>query len=187
MPDKYYLEAEDMVKFYDVRRLQEILSDTGTEVAEGDVATNPLLADTIIAATGEINSVLLQGRRYTLQDMQDLITASADLTNVMAQANVRVLNQLCADITFGMLLARRGYAPDVVETLAPRYKVALQTLEDLYQGKKIFNLSAAVEAGVPQIVRIGGNKYMPSVDNKLFGVWWDSPFGGYWDPRSRLM
>jgi phage gp36-like protein len=186
MAVQYYLDPANFTKFYDERRVQELLSDSGTEVAVGDIATDPLLEELIIAATGEINSVILQGRRYTVQNLQDIIEAADNLTDKMAQATVRVLNQLCADLVFGMLLARRGYGPEAMEKMAPRYKTALQTLEDLYQGKKVFNLSATIEAGVPQIVKIGGNGYRPTVDNKLFGIFWDSPLGGYWDTRSRM-
>lgn len=173
-----YLDPNEFTTFYDARRVGELLSDTGAEVAPGDVGSSQLLADLISAATGEINTVCLQGRRYTEQNLQDILTAGG--------ATKQALNQLCADLVFGMLLARRGYGPDVMERLAPRYKAAQQTLEALYLGKKVFNLSDVIDAGVPHPVKIGGGGYVPSRDNKLFGVFWDSPlWGGYLDPRSR--
>lgn len=184
---EYYLEPDEMATFYDVRRLQELLSDTGEELAVGDVENSPVLLQMIIAATGEINTVVLQGRRYTEQNLQDIIEAVVlNPTDKIAKANKQVLNQLTADLVFGMILARRGYGPDVMERLAPRYKTAQATLEALYRGEKVFNVTGALDAGVPAPVRIGGNGYVPSRDNKLFGIFWDSPYGGWYDPRSRV-
>lgn len=182
-PDVLYLKGADMVLYYDVRRLRQILSDTGLQIDESAIATDPNLLAGINSACADINSRCYQGKRYTPEQLQDLIK-NKDVS-VQTKMAATALEQLTADLAFGFIVGRRGYGPDVLERLAPRYKSALETLERLYLGEKVFHIDTAIEAGVPHVVRIGGNGYLPSAENKLFGIWRDTP--GYYgiDPRNR--
>jgi hypothetical protein len=42
---------------------------------------------------------------------------------------------------------------------------------------QVFDLDPQLNAGVPQIVPIGANVYRPSLDNRMFGQWYDWPYG----------
>ncbi len=186
MPNSLYLDPEDMVKFYDVRRLQEILSDDGTAVDSGDIGGHPTLLTGIEWATGEINTAIYQGKRYTPENIQDLIdNAVGSSGNTGYVSAVRVLQQLMADLVFGWLMGRRGYGPDVMDRLAPRYKSAQETLERLYLGERVFNVAEAIEAGVPKVQRIGGGAFLPSAEFPILGVWWDTGYPGRGGPSPR--
>jgi len=182
--DVLYLDAELMPLYYDIRRLQQVLSDTGLQLTPTEVTASPLLEQAINSACSDINASCFQGKRYTADMLQTLIQNKS--FGVREKMAATLLEQLTADLAFGFIMGRRGYSPDVQEKLAPRLKSALVLLERLYLGEKVFDITEAIEAGVPKIVRIGGNGYLPSAENKMFGIWRDTP--GYYgmDSRGRM-
>lgn len=178
MASVYYLTGEQFLNYYDARRVGELLSDTGIPVEAGDIPDDPVLEEAIAAACGEIDTHCQQGKRYAKADIEAIITGNTlDPSNVAYRKASAVLKQLAADLTFGTLMARRGYSAETMARLAPRLVAAQETLEQLYQGRRVFDLSTAIEAGRPHRATIGRNTYRPSEFNRLFGVWPDSANG----------
>lgn len=178
MPSVYYITAAQFLTYYDVRRVADLLADDGVPVEPGDIPTNENLKEAIAAACGEIDSHCQQGKRYTRETLEAIIEGNTAAPNDVALRKASaVLKQLAADLTFGTLMARRGYSAETMERMAPRLTAAYKTLEDLYQGRRVFDLSTAIEAGRPWRVRIGKDAYQPSLYNRLFGLWPDTAGG----------
>ncbi len=155
-----YITNADVALYYDSRRLLELCSDSGTEETTLD---NAILTELLLAASAEIDANCQQGKRYAKATLEAMTGKGATL-----------LKQLCADLAFGSLMARRGFAADQMKVQAPRYEAALLTLEMLYQGRKVFDLDANINAGVPKVAVIGKNQIRGSQFNRMFGLWPDA-------------
>lgn len=96
---------------------------------------------------------------YARTDLEGLIAALTDPlitadTALLLAATKRaaLLKQMVADLTFGRLMARRGYTAAAMKEMAPQYDGALQMLLDLAGGRRVFDLDANKSAGVPSTV-----------------------------------
>lgn len=176
-----YLLPLDLTLYYDSRRVLEIASDTGADASLADLSNTASAAyktinNGIRVASSDLDSHVQQGRRYARTDLEFMVSDA--LANPTDEAKVKragLLRQLIADLTFGFLMSRRGYAEDRMKLLAPRYDLALDTLRALASGVQVFDLDAQLDAGLPRGVPIGINKYRPSLYNRMFGVWEDTP------------
>lgn len=164
----------------------QLASDSGTAALLADLSNAASAAYAFILhstrwASSEIDSHCQMGKRYTRASLEAIVTAAdAAPTNETLNKRAGVIRQLCADLTYGHLMSRRGQAAEALKSLAPRYEMALLTLEKLAQGLQVFDLDANINAGKPHRVTIGlNNKYTPSADNRLFGIWSDSPFTSF--------
>lgn len=181
-----YLLPVDLLTIYDSRRVLQLASDdVSTPATAADLsntASTPyaIVLNAIRSAASEVDSHCQMGKRYTRSILETFVSdAIAAPTDETKAKRVGLLRQLVADIAYGILCSRRGYTGDSLKAWAPRYETALVTLERLAQGFQIFDTDAAIAAGVPSQVSIGKNKYLPSTNNRLFGLFPDglNPFG----------
>ena len=140
-----YLPNNEFLSFYDRRRVASFLSDTGTPIADGLLATDPILARLINAAEGKVNIACRVGRRYDLGSLASY--AATDAGNV--------LKELVADLAWHGLISRRGFKEEETAALAPRYAMAEQTLELLRLGERVFEIDDAPQAGLPGYTTLG--------------------------------
>lgn len=148
-----YAAGSDMVKRYDVRRLGDLVSDTGTRVV--DPTTDPNLQAALDDAAGLIDAALLRGGRYQPADLSGLPANSS------SQA---LLFRINCDLAYGLLLQRRDLtAPKQVE-------VAYGLLDRLAEGSMIFGaVQAAVNSGQPVNVRLDFDVSLISSLDRVFG------------------
>lgn len=178
-----YITPALLPTFYDTNRVLDLLSDTSVDATVADLSSTssaPYLTclQAIRDAGSEIDQHAQQGKRYTRDDLENIITeAVAAPADEVKQKRAAALRRLCADLTFYFLLIRRGFTADRMESLAPRAEAAWKTLDELANGIRILDLDANLAASIPKRVRIGSQKYLPSANNHLFGIWYDGPFG----------
>lgn len=185
--DLVYLQNAEMRKFYDLRRLKDLLTDDGT----GDALTTTIIDDPTTAAgdilwnainwaSSEIDAKCQNGRRYARADLELIVqeaiapppgSTAAQIEGYKKRA--AVLKKLCADLAFGFLAQRRATTADKLRELAPAYEEALFRLEELYDGKRIFDLDAALGATVPTRKKLGRLANLTTSFNRMFGVWPD--------------
>lgn len=195
--NKEYLFPTDLLVFYDKRRLLGLMSDTGIPAVEADLgtygsATYVGVQKLIRATSATIDSRCQQGKRYDRTDLENIAfeartaDSGSDPNYEAKQKRFAMLQQLTADLLFGDLLSRRGYAADTMKQMAPRYEDALLRLEHLYDGLAIFDLESTKSAGVPSVQTLAKNRLMSSDFNRMFGIWPNSAgqtsyglFGGW--------
>ena len=124
-----FLTPAQFVKVYDTRRVQQLLSDTGTPVASGDLATDENLLNLLAESTEMILSAVQVGTKYTEDELQDLADSST---------SGYLVRRLCADLAYGLLVARRGTSAADMDRLAPNWKFAQFQLQQLREGTLIF-------------------------------------------------
>lgn len=175
-----YILPADLPTFYDSRRVLMLVVDEDDDADASDLSNTATTAyanalSAIHSAASQLDTHCQMGKRYTRAVLENIIAEHlASPADVAKSKRAALIRQLVADLTFGILMGRRGYAADTMEKLAPRYKEALATLDRLAQGYQVFDLDPNIDAGRPRAVRIGANAYRPSAFNKMFGVWEDS-------------
>lgn len=173
-----YILPIELITFYDKRRVLQLASDTDdTPAAEADLSSTSSTAyifinNCILSASSDLDSHCQQGKRYTRTNLEAIITAAnAAPTDSTLVKRALLLRQLVADLTYGMLMSRRGMQSDRLATLAPRYEKAQEALERLALGITVFDLDENIDAGVPGSRPFGGNVYRPTQNNLMFGIW----------------
>lgn len=194
--DTEYLRPVEWVQFYDRRRLLQLLSDTGTAFPDSDL-TNEASAGyaaasrMLTAASATVDARCQVGRRYSRADLEGIAqTGRSGAATGPDAKRFALLQQLVADLAWGNLLTRRGYAAEAVQAQAPRYAEALTLLEQLYQGVTVFDLAGPIAAGAPSIATLGANTIRGTDFNRMFGTWPDARgdprfpippgFSGFW-------
>jgi hypothetical protein len=182
-----YITPVDLATFYDQRRVLQLAVDSTTPANFSDLS-NPsstayqLCTQAILSAASDVDSHCSVGQRYTPSDLANLITNwQANPTNQEYAKGAALIRQLCADLAYGFLACRRGYAGDTLKNFAPRYTPALDTLERLAEGYQLLNVCANVNASVPQIRPIAGGVTRPSQWNHLFAI---GPAGNPYNPHN---
>jgi phage gp36-like protein len=130
-----YATTDDIQFRYDTRQIGELLSDNDNPVLPDLFASNGILLSALQDASGLINSAVMVSNRYTLDDLQKL-------TDVDQQFLIR----LTCDLAYGLLMQRRNY--DVNQL--PQYQLAMENLEQLREGERVFNIDTAKDAGLVQ-------------------------------------
>lgn len=127
-----YGQISDLTARFDQRLLGDLVSDGNVRVTNLTGNVNAQAA--LDSASGQINSAVLKGERYTVLDLQQL-------TGV----DQAFLIDLTCNLAFLKLRIRRGMP---IEGF-PYLDQALATLEALGTGAAVFNVAAVLEAGVP--------------------------------------
>jgi phage gp36-like protein len=153
-----YADPADMKKRYDHRRLGQLVKDDGTQATEAALDADDNLLECIDDACGMVNSYALRGGRYTVEDLEAL-------TGV----DLKFLKRLVCDLTYGLLVQRRGYTGSELDSLAPGYKTALAWLDKLAEGSLIFNDADAILAGKPHRVVLSYDRTLVSSTRRLYG------------------
>lgn len=136
-----FATAADMVKRCDVRELGDLVADNGVRVGLAELLTSTNLQAALDDAAGEIIAALMQGRRYSRDDLDNL-------TGDSKQYLIRLNCQLAR----AYLWERRKWASD---DFADRYEDAIASpkkkLEQLRRGEHVLDLDAPKDAGLPSI------------------------------------
>lgn len=185
-----YLTPSELPTYYDVRRVLELASDTGTDATLADLTNTGSAAYAVVmaairVAASDLDNHCQLGRRYQRTDLEKIVTEALAAPNDEAkQKRAGMIRQIVADLTFGYLMSRRGYSEDRMRSVAPRYEMAQDTLRALAGGALVFDLDDNIAATLPSGVRIGDNSYRVGAYNRMFGRWEDSRptrgFRWYW-------
>ncbi len=124
-----------MLARFDARVLGDLVNDTGVRQTPTQLLTDPNLAAALDDGAGMITSAALYGERYTVAQLLAL-----------TGTDQAFLIRLNCNLTFGLLQQRRGNDP----TEFPSYVEALQILELIKSGSRLFNVPADTQAGVPE-------------------------------------
>lgn len=126
--------AEFLIR-YDARVTGQLVSDTGTAVSPGDLPTDTNLQTALEDASGEILTACLKGGRYSEDDLAGLSGNS-----------LSYLQRLTCDLALYNLVVRRGRKLEDY----PQTEKALEMLDQIQKGEKVFAVPAVIEAGVAQ-------------------------------------
>lgn len=172
-----YCPAANVTDYIDVRRLSQLLSDTGTPVPTGSVTTSPLLLVHLYLASNRMDTALLEARRY----------AQSDLIYTADQPQGVVIRWLCATLAFGSILGRRKETQPEWASLAEDVQNAETILEAYRLGKMILPTidpttglirDSKLDAGLPALVELGsGNNDPVMTTQRLWGPIDVSPVG----------
>ena len=128
-----YCSATDFFKYVDVRMIRDLVRDDGTRANQADAATDPVLTEALLAASGLVESACLVGNKYTPTDLAALTGAS--------QAFLRMT---VAWLAAGLILERRMYAD---REFPAGVEKANERLQQLREGVRIFGLQSVMDAG----------------------------------------
>lgn len=181
-----YIVPADLLTFYDRNRVLELVKDdtdgSGDPATESDLSNDAsapyaLALNAITTAASMLDSHCQRGKRYTRENLEAVIAEwLAEQTSTAKAKRAALIRQIVADLSFGVLMSRRGFTAQQMREMAPRYEEALVVLEKLAAGEMVFDLEDNVNAGAPSSVQIGLNRYRPSLDNRMFGIWCDQPY-----------
>jgi phage gp36-like protein len=154
-----YASANDLMAYHDARQIGDWCEDGGAILSPASIATDANVAAALLRASGEVEMACFAGGRYAPSDLQALTGAS--------QA---ALKGLVCDLAFWHLGKRRVPDPSKIAG----YKEAREMLDALREGKLIFGLQEAADAGVMEVVDIkrnsDGELQRPSdIAQRLFG------------------
>lgn len=131
-----YASAADFLGRYDARSVGDYVSDLGVKVDPVSLLTNANLLTALADASGMVESACLVGLRYQPSDLAGLTGNSLSF-----------LKRLVCDLAIGMLMMRR---PQKDRPIPVTYEMALEFLERLRTGERIFGIQETAEAGTPQ-------------------------------------
>lgn len=128
--------VQDLIDRFDRNLLADLARDDGSP--ETDLANNPRILSALRDASGEVRSAILQGRRYTLEDIANLEEDDAAFLKRLVCTRA-VLNLAAARVsTYGEENYRA--AQEWVE----------EKLSQLAKGERIFATPGAQDAGLPK-------------------------------------
>lgn len=158
---------------YDARWVGKNITDTGVAATQAEMIDPLSGPGSVIAAfTAEASEIVMAaaavGARYS----------EADLTTYGGQLLVRIVS----DLTMGLILKRRARATQDAEALSQPYAEALEYIEQLRRGERIFfNVPDVPEAGLPGTADMNnlpgfGPPTLSQESVRYFGY----PAGGCW-------
>ncbi len=122
-----YATTEQLIIFVDSRIIGDLAGDQDKRLQPAEIMIDPNVAAALSAAAAKINSSVLVGQRYTVEQL--LAMVGDDLV---------YLQMLNAWLAFGILCGRRGRDPSE----QPEYIAATETIKHIENGAQLFNLSA---------------------------------------------
>lgn len=140
-----YATPADLILRKSSLTIGQLVSETGTAVAEGSLAADTKVLAALESASGAIDAALLQAGRYTPTQLSALTGNS-----------LAYLKHMTCEIAMAYLFAiKPTFSSD-------DYKAALEVhdlyLERLRKGENIFNIEAVIDAGTPK-------HFTPSVES----------------------
>lgn len=168
-----YATVAQFLRRYDVRRVADFNSDTGSPVTPSDpisLSAPDFVGQAILDASAMVDTALQSGSRYLKSDLTTLL-ADPDVTKGMP------ITRVVCDIAYARLIMRRGYPAEEVNRLCPGYVDALKWLSDLAEGKSVLDIPASIAAGLPKagLTDVFDPNLMSNY-NKAFGQW-GYPYG----------
>ena len=130
-----YASPADIRDAHDFRQCGDFLNDDGTRVTTtAAVDANSKVTAALMKASGLIEMACTRGNKYSVEDLQSL-----------AGAGRAALVDLCVELAWWKLNVRRWKDKVPVET-----QMALNILDSLSSGERIFPLADQANAGNPQ-------------------------------------
>ena len=129
-----YATPAMLLLFKDARLIGDFVLDTGVREGSAALLTDPSVLNALSWASGQIESACVTGEKYTPTDLNSLTGVSQTY-----------LQGLCCDLAFWKLLIRRYPTTGITE----EYRSAMEALEKLRLGERIFGLQAQAAAGLP--------------------------------------
>ena len=160
-----YCTAAEMLSLHDWEAVAAYCHDSDGPRPQRATLLNPatpagaILSRALSAASGRIDSAVRCGKRYSPQDLAGLTGTARDY-----------LVKLTADVAYWTVAQRRapvGSSPDNV----PGVKDALEDVQQLAKGERIFGLVEPAEAGLPVAV-VPPARRRPAVERagRLYGT-----------------
>lgn len=141
-----YISVEQFLNMKDWRPVAQLSVDDGTQPDKTTLQTNQNLLSILMSSSGEVESYLVAGGRYTSADLQAVNGVSSAF-----------LQQIVADIAMYNLFCRRGANGPPESVIAAR-DAAYALLDKLNDGKLVLAFTENIEAGIPV------NQYMSNAD-----------------------
>jgi hypothetical protein len=187
--DLYLISPAEFLRRYDRRRVAQLLADDGVPVEDDELEENETLQLLLLDSTQMLASAVMVGKRYSQDDLYYLagMTKTGDTyaerdteidgVEVPLSPDRHLVRRIISDLVYGELVSRRGYSADEINNLAPKYGLALQQLQLLRDGERIFSTvdqvpetGARVEV-VDQTRRTSANSpNLLSNRTRIFGV-----------------
>lgn len=168
-----YTDTQTFINQYDVRRICQLLSDTGAPVTQVSVLTNPVLLQILYEATGIVAMAARVGQKYSENNLESLgdVTGTIKADDGLQYGKTpsgNFLRRLVGDIAYGLIIARRGLSAEEMAEQAPTWPIAMGYLEQLRSGDRIFDIGGAPDAGLPNIQQLGSllDRNMTSISSK---------------------
>jgi phage gp36-like protein len=164
-----YASVADLLALKDYRTIAQLCSDDGANpIPLADLPTNINLLTILSTASGELESAVLRSGIYQVTDLSGLSGVS-----------LAYLKKIVCDIAMKLLYSRRpGPAPS--ETCINDYNSAMDALNNLANGVRIFSFQQTQEAGLPQVYQMQTYDY---INNNLVTARWPRMFGIRQDER----
>jgi len=124
---------------YDTRTIQDLASDTGTEVSVSALSTDPNVTAALLDASGRMDAAILTGKQYTPAQLAALTGNSLALRR-----------RICCDLAMFFLMSRRPEKYGA-ESLKAAQDAAEEYLERLRKGERIFEVTTIQDAQLPDI------------------------------------
>lgn len=128
--------VQDLIDRFDSRLLADLARDDGTP--ESNLGQNPRVLSALADASGEVRSAILQGRRYTIEDLSNLDPDD--------QAFLKRL--VCTRAVLNLAAARVSVFGE--ENYRAAQEWVEEKLSQLAKGERIFATPGAQEAGLPR-------------------------------------
>lgn len=129
-----YCTVDEFLVYCDRRTVARLLSDENAAVDDGDLADDPKLASILLAASGMLEAACIAGMRYIPTDLSGLTGSGKQF-----------LKWIVSQLAHGVLVLRR---PEKKQPLPVGYEQALDYLERLRLGERIFPITETAEAGI---------------------------------------
>jgi len=149
-----WADATDMVNRFSAATLGDLVTDSGTRVAEGSLAADTKMISALANATGRVKSEILQADRYditAITDMRNAAHAEYDL-----EATEWLADVVCR-VAFDILWDRKPWSDHYNQQRTAAKDEAKEVLEKIRQGVAILMITTAKDAGKPSAYGVNNN------------------------------
>lgn len=134
-----YATGDDLLSRYDARVLGDLVRDDGVRSSPAELALDEMVETALSAAEGELNSRVLKGNRYRVEDLSALSGPDSEF-----------LKDIVCTLAFFWLHRRRSWV-EISDSMREARKMVNETLKALSEGEAIFNLEGTRNAGVAKV------------------------------------
>lgn len=173
-----YCEPGDVILRYDERKIRSFLVDNNYEDPETLILEESgIMLAAIHDATATINLMIQRSKRYSIQQIQDSLLVDP-LTSLDHHPEKRAqIIRLAVDLTVANLMRRKMLSEEAIRSFVPSLQNTMEVLAALQDGKMVFDISSAIDAGVPKAAgQISGaptlypDQNRPTHWNPMFGT-----------------
>jgi hypothetical protein len=171
-----YCSAAELFNRHDWRMVADLINDgDGPRPTYAATLNSAVLAAILMDASGELESACVAGERYTPTDLQAMLDDDRAGPGLLV-AGAGLITALVAHLAFWRLCQRRmPLSGD--PTKVPGAKQALDALEALRKGERIFPFQESADAGLPGTVDPSDPATNPVAVNRI-GIQASRFFGG---------